>query len=81
MLTENQVLEVKSGFNGEVIESLTVFANARGGRILVGVNNDGNPVKGFRIGNESVQKWLNEIKNKTEPSIIPDVEVVTHKKR
>jgi hypothetical protein len=31
----------------------------------VGINNDGNPVKGFRIGNESVQKWLNEIKNKT----------------
>ncbi|MDR0724724.1 MAG: putative DNA binding domain-containing protein [Prevotellaceae bacterium] len=79
MLTENQVLEFKSGFNDEVIETLTAFANARGGRVLVGVNNDGNPVKGFRVGNESIQKWLNEIKNKTKPSIIPDVEVVTYK--
>jgi ATP-dependent DNA helicase RecG len=79
MQTENQVLEFKSGFNDEVIETLTAFANAQGGKVLVGVNNDGNPVKGFHIGKESVQKWLNEIKNKTEPSIIPDVEVIEYK--
>ena len=39
---------------------------------MVGVNNEGKPVKNFKIGDESIQQWLNEIKNKTQPSVIPD---------
>jgi ATP-dependent DNA helicase RecG len=49
MLIETQSVEFKSDFGDEVIESLTDFANTKGGKVLVGVNNQGNPVKGFII--------------------------------
>jgi ATP-dependent DNA helicase RecG len=79
MHTETEHIEFKSSFNEEVIEALTAFANSKGGRVLVGVADDGSPVKGFTVGKESIQKWLNEIKTKTQPSIIPDAEVVKYK--
>jgi ATP-dependent DNA helicase RecG len=79
MLNENQHIEFKPGFNEDVIETLTAFANTQGGKVLVGVNDDGKPVKNFTIGRESIQNWINEIKTKTQPSIIPDAEIVAYK--
>lgn len=76
MNSENQNIEFKSGFNDSVIETLTAFANTKGGKVYIGVNDKGNPIKNFATGKESTQNWLNEIKNKTQPSIIPDVESV-----
>jgi ATP-dependent DNA helicase RecG len=78
MPTETQHIEFKSAFNEEVIETLTAFANTKGGHVLVGVANNGKPVKGFIIGQESIQQWLNEIKTKTQPAIIPDAEEVDY---
>jgi len=71
-LKENLYTEFKSSFNDAVIESLVAFANTGGGKVLIGVNNEGMPLKNFITGDESVQQWVNEIKNKTQPSIIPD---------
>ncbi len=34
-------------------------------------------VAGVQLGQESISQWINEIKSKTEPSIIPDVEEFT----
>ncbi|WP_281324276.1 ATP-binding protein [Flavobacterium sp. IMCC34518] len=51
------------------------FANAEGGSVYVGVDDNGVAISSFKIGKESVQQWTNEIKNKTIPSIIPDVAV------
>jgi ATP-dependent DNA helicase RecG len=79
MLNESQHIEFKPGFNKDVIETLVAFANTKGGKVLVGVNNDGEPVKNFTIGQESIQNWVNEIKTKTQPSIIPDAEVIEYK--
>jgi ATP-dependent DNA helicase RecG len=76
---ESQNIEFKSGFNEEVIETLAAFANTKGGKVWVGVRNDGVPVKGFTIGQESIQQWVNEIKSKTQPSIIPEVDVIKYK--
>jgi ATP-dependent DNA helicase RecG len=78
-MNETQHIEFKSGFNEEVIETLTAFANTKGGKVLVGVSNKGLPVKGFTVGQESIQLWINEIKNKTQPSIIPDAEIIEYK--
>ena len=64
---ENENTEFKSGFNDEVIETITAFANTKGGKVLIGVTNKGIPVKHFTIGQESMQNWINEIKNKTQP--------------
>jgi len=37
-MNENENLEFKSGFDNGVIETLTAFANANGGKILAGVS-------------------------------------------
>lgn len=69
-------LEFKSSFNDGVIETLSAFANAKGGIVLVGIDDHGIPVSGFVLGKESFQNWINEIKNKTVPGLIPDVDSV-----
>ncbi len=72
---ENQNAEFKTSFGDEVIISLVAFANAKGGKVYVGVNDKGK-VTGVTPGKETVQQWINEIKTKTEPSLIPDAETV-----
>jgi len=54
MKKETQHIEFKPNFNEDVIETLVAFANAKGGQVLVGVDDKGNPVKNFTIGKESV---------------------------
>jgi len=71
---EGENLEFKSSFNNELIETLVAFANTSGGKIVVGINQK-NELSGVAINPESVQNWINEIKNKTSPSLIPDVVV------
>jgi len=77
-MKETQYIELKSNFNDETIETIAAFANTKGSKILVGVQNNGVPVSGFEIGKETIQKHLNEIKNKTQPSIIPNAEIVNY---
>ncbi|MBQ7459230.1 MAG: putative DNA binding domain-containing protein [Bacteroidales bacterium] len=71
---EDQHTEFKTSFSDEVLVSLTAFANAKGGEVYIGVNDKGVAV-GVDIGPETLAKWINEIKLKTEPSIIPDAEI------
>ncbi|MBE9464794.1 RNA-binding domain-containing protein [Dyadobacter subterraneus] len=73
-MSENSNTEYKSRFSDAVIETLVAFANTKGGQIFIGINDDGEPVKNFVIREETVQQWLNEIKHKTQPSVIPDSE-------
>jgi len=72
---ENETLEFKSNFNNELIETLVAFANTTGGKIIAGINPKGEAT-GISLNAESIQNWVNEIKNKTSPSLIPDVESV-----
>ena len=75
-MKESQHTEFKQHFNENVIETLVAFANTQGGRVSVGVNDHGLAVGNFTIGKESIQNWQNEIKNKTQPSILPDIKIV-----
>jgi ATP-dependent DNA helicase RecG len=50
IMNENQHIEYKPNFNEDVIETLVAFANAKGGKVLVGVDDKGKPVKNFTIG-------------------------------
>ena len=68
-------IEFKTSFQKQVIESLTAFANTRGGRVLIGVN-DAGQISGVALGNETVQAWINQCKLSTLPSIIPDVDLI-----
>jgi ATP-dependent DNA helicase RecG len=76
MQQETQHIEYKSSFNEDVIETLVAFANSQGGKVYLGLNDNGKAVKNFTIGKESIQNWINEIKNKTQPLVIPDVKTV-----
>lgn len=78
-MKESQHIEFKKSFSDELIISLVAFANTSGGTIYVGVSDDGNPIEGFTVENESIQNWLNTIKTKTEPSIIPNIDEVMYK--
>ena len=75
LLKENLYTEFKLSFNEETIISLVAFANAKGGMVYVGVKDSGEPC-GVTLNPESVQQWINEIKQKTEPAIIPDTEII-----
>jgi len=73
--TENSHTELKASFNDEAIIALVAFSNAKGGAVYIGVT-DKAEVKGVDIGKETMQNWVNEVKNKTSPQIIPDAEVM-----
>jgi ATP-dependent DNA helicase RecG len=70
---EGHNAEFKTSFSQDVIISLNAFANSEGGTVLVGVDNEGR-ITGVTLNNESVASWINEIRSKTEPAIIPDAE-------
>ena len=74
---EGEMLEFKSSFNNEAIETMVAFANTIGGRVLVGVNHK-SEIIGVKVNEESAQNWVNEIKGKTAPAIIPNVNIVQH---
>jgi ATP-dependent DNA helicase RecG len=72
---EGQNLEFKSSFNAEVIETLVAFANADGGKVVIGINGK-HGLSNVTINAESGQNWVNEVKNKTQPLLTPDFEIV-----
>jgi ATP-dependent DNA helicase RecG len=74
-LGEGERLEFKSSFQKEVVETLAAFANTRGGTILVGVSDSGQIV-GLAIQPETVQGWVNQCKQNTSPSVIPDIDLI-----
>ena len=67
---EGYNLEFKESFSDEVIESLVAFANNKGGRVVIGIDENKN-LKGVSINEESVQNWINEIKTKTFHVLLP----------
>ena len=72
---ESQTVEFKNSFQKEVIETIVAFANARGGKIFIGVSDTGEIV-GVELNKESIQNWINQVKQNTSPSVIPNMEVV-----
>ena len=75
LLGESQLVEFKTNFNKEVIESIVAFSNTNGGKIILGIKDD-KKIIGVTISDESIQKWLNEIKQNTIPSIVPSINTV-----
>ena len=71
--TESKTVEFKTTFNHDTIESLVAFANTEGGSVYIGVRDDGRVV-GVPLAAESETVWINEIKSKTAPAIIPDAD-------
>jgi ATP-dependent DNA helicase RecG len=72
---ESDKVEFKPVFNNAVVEALVAFSNTKGGVVYVGVGDNSNVV-GVTLGKETLPQFINEIKNKTSPSIVPDAEIV-----
>ena len=73
---ESQTVEFKTSFSKDVIETLVAFSNTKGGTVYLGISDKGK-TEGITIGKESIPSWINEVKNKTSPQIIPDAEIYT----
>ena len=69
---ESDTVEFKQSFNNEVIETIVAFANTSGGSVFMGISNTGK-LLGASIEKETLQQWINEIKNKTSPVQIPEI--------
>jgi ATP-dependent DNA helicase RecG len=72
---ESDKVEFKPGLSNAVIVALVAFSNAKGGTVYIGVANNAKVI-GVSLGQETLPQFLNEIKNKTSPSIIPDSEII-----
>jgi ATP-dependent DNA helicase RecG len=69
---ESQNIEFKSNWREEYLKAICAFANADGGKLVIGVDDNGSP-----IGVENSRRLLEDIPNKirNKLGIIPSVEV------
>jgi len=72
---ETEQLEFKSTFQKETITTIVAFANTIGGQILIGIDDSGT-INGININPETIQNYINIIKQSTIPAVIPDITMV-----
>ncbi len=75
---ESKTVEFKTAFNQDAIVALVAFANAEGGDVFIGVRDDGKIV-GVQLASESETAWVNEVKSKTAPAIVPEADRIDMK--
>jgi ATP-dependent DNA helicase RecG len=75
-MTENQNIEWKENWRDEYIKWICGFANAQGGKLIIGLND-----KGVAAGLSNVHKLLEDIPNKVRDilGIMVDVNLKTYK--
>lgn len=75
-MKESQTTEFKTSWRDEYLKWICAFANTNGGRLLIGVDDNGNPV-----GLEDSKKLLEDLPNKFRDilGIIPSVRLETKK--
>ena len=74
-MSENQNIEYKESWRDEYLKWICGFANADGGRLYIGIDNDGQIV-----GIEKAKKLSEDIPNKIQDTlgIISDVYLLTY---
>ena len=75
---ESEKLEFKSSFAEwkEAIISLCAFANKKGGKVIIGMN-DNAVASGIQVGKNTIEDFANKIKNHTDPILYPSINVKT----
>ena len=73
---ESQTTEFKSNWRDEYLKTICAFANTNGGKIFIGVSDDGNI-----LGVKNVKKLMEDIPNKikNKVGITPSVEIESKK--
>jgi len=81
-LGESETVEFKKSIGEwkEIIETLSAFANTRGGILLLGID-DKNKVCGVSVGKGTLEDLTNKIVNNTEPKIYPEVGIQTFNRK
>ena len=69
---EGQQTEYKKNFGKELIISLVAFSNTDGGKVVIGIKDDGD-ICGVDISDETLQHYQNEIKVATYPQLFPKI--------
>jgi len=79
---ESENIELKPSLSQmrEIVESAAAFAGAKGGKIIVGVDDKGN-VLGVQIGKDTIETLANKIRDNTDPVIYPGISVVEEKNK
>jgi ATP-dependent DNA helicase RecG len=77
---EGETVEFKKVFDRETVETLCAFANTRDGQVFIGVSDTGG-VLGLQVGKETIQNWINQVKLSTANALIPDVYLLSIKKK
>lgn len=79
---ESETVEFKksTGEWKEIIETLSAFANTKGGIILVGIDKK-KKICGVSVGKGTVEDLTNKILNNTEPKIYPEIGIQTLNKK
>jgi len=71
---EGETVEFKERFDIRATQTAGAFANSKGGKILIGVSDEGL-IKGFTLGKDTSNDWINQISHATDPCVIPDVKI------
>ena len=67
---EDQVTEFKESLDeDDIAQTMTAFANGAGGKIYVGISDDGK-VKGIAMGKGKLEQFTNKVHNETTPAIV-----------
>src|SRR3989304_2754307 len=76
MLKETEKLELKASFAEwkEIIISLVAFANRYGGKVIIGVNDEGD-YNNLKVGKNTIEDFVNKVKQHTDPVLYPSINV------
>ncbi|PIU62192.1 MAG: transcriptional regulator [Armatimonadetes bacterium CG07_land_8_20_14_0_80_40_9] len=75
---ETQSIEFKPNWRDEYFKVISAFANANGGNLIIGVDDDGNPV-GLKNSKKLLENIPNKVRNKL--GIIPSVNIEKRKNK
>jgi len=77
---ESETAEFKNSFDREAVESVSAFANMKGGTILIGVSDQGK-IKGIQTGKSTLRNWSNRISQSIEPKVAVKTDTVLIEKK
>lgn len=72
--SENIEFKKSVGEWKEIIETVSAFANASGGKIIIGASNLGK-ILGVKIGKDTIEDLTNKIVNNTDPKVYPKISI------